>query len=693
MNPDYLGLLHVRPCEYGSRLRPKGACSFTPYNVVIGFWWTRTLDWWHSLLRDDFHDRMCGVLASLTQTDHNRARAIRPKASRTIDWARRSSNPRNDTLSLLAARAEFGYVMNATVGTASLTAPGLMLARRSGILFVSASVLLLGLEALETTHILSDPVQGAISFAVSLVVATVVVWTARSALVSSRLSWPIYSLLFAGAVFMLISWTEDLPILDDIPILGRNDKTFRKMTKMLMLACWFTAPPLLAWNLLAVHRRMTNELEQLIADRTRGLSDANAKLQKEIRQHIDTGNELRAAQATIEDLAEKRSQRLAIAEQALVRNERLKALGTFASGVAHELNNTLVPVRSYVELLLRSEGLTHEQKQWLQGVSQGANDAVHVVQSLQQFHGRRRDHDSLSPVDPVEVARQAIDLTRPVWKDEAEADGKRISIETRLDASSNVLANAAELRQVLTNLILNSVDATQGDGKIQVEVATRDGRVEFKVVDSGHGMAAEQLFACFEPFYTTKLKGAGLGLSVSRGIIQDHGGRLDVQSSPGGPTTFEFSLPLEGSRPRQADSPGGEGTGEDFTQLTLLYVEDDAIVRQAFCALLTSMGVETVEADGGKLAIEICRNRRDFNAVIVDMGMPGMNGAETIDALRKLGLSCPSVVISGWPIRTVMERFVDQAPPDFVLTKPVLADELERTLNEIRDRSSRRVGS
>ena len=566
-----------------------------------------------------------------------------------------------------------------TPESASYRDQAVVLLRRSGFLFVATSVSLVVLEGLEAARVLSNPVQGGLSFAITLCAVVVVVCSCVRLRTATRLHWGLYILISTGALYMLISWTEDLTFLNEIPVFGQNDKVFRKMTKIVLLALWFTSPPFIAWNMITVHRQLTDELEDRVAQRTRCLSEANDRLQTEIREHLSTGNELKASQTKLAALLEQRSQQLAVVEQELIRHERLKALGQMASGVAHELNNALVPIKAYVELLIQCGDLTQEQAAWLQIVDQATEDASHVVRSLQQFHGKEASGSPRESLDPAHLIHDVVELTRPVWKDAAEAAGKRILIQEEVEANLKVYANASELRQVMTNLILNSVDAIQDKGTIRLQLESVNDTAEFRVVDDGDGMDAKQRGECMEPFFTTKVGGTGLGLSVCDGIVQNHGGCLEVDSSPDGGTTFRFRLPLD----RRESAFSDTAVSAEQPSLKALYVEDDANVRQAFAALLTSLGLSVVVAESGMQAITIVEESLEFDLLIVDMGMPEMNGVETISALKERGLNCASVVVSGWSVESVIDRFGQQPLPEFILTKPVSIRDLEHMLKEV----------
>ena len=573
-----------------------------------------------------------------------------------------------------------------TTEAASCNDAATKLVRRMGLLFLLAGILLVALEYLEIAKLLSDPVQGGLSFVVSLLVAAMIVIDCHRLRASARLRWAFYVLVSSGAMYMLISWTEDLKSLNDIPVLGRNDLTFRKLTKTSLLASWFTAPPLMALQMLRIHREMTDKLDDEVAHRTLQLTAANEGLQTEIRHHMTTGNVLKDTQVKLRDLVEQRSKQLAAAERELVRHERFRALGQMASSIAHELNNTLVPITSYVELLRQSDNLTDEQRGWLHNIARASADTGHIVHSLQLFHGKGSGHSSRELVDPAEVIRQVIDLTLPIWKDAARGKGNRIQIGTQINPTPLIRANAAELRQVLTNLILNSVDAIQGTGSIRISVDSRDSFVELQIEDDGCGMTASELDSCLDPFFTTKPNGVGLGLSVCRGIVDHHSGKLTVASTPESGTTFTLQFPVD-RRDKHSTRETADGSAmfvRGGQRLNVLYVEDNPRVRSSFATLLRVNGLDVVAVENGEQAIDVAEDNGNFDILIVDMGLPGMNGAESIAALAKRGISVPTVVISGWSVQTIMDHFVDQPPPDYVLTKPVNLKELKQLLDEIR---------
>ncbi|MFH1336170.1 MAG: HAMP domain-containing sensor histidine kinase [Candidatus Zixiibacteriota bacterium] len=206
------------------------------------------------------------------------------------------------------------------------------------------------------------------------------------------------------------------------------------------------------------------------------------------------------------------------------------------------------------QLLLREiEGAAipenHKQNllKWLKVMEQLANDGAETVKRIQKFARtyRASSEKEFKPMDLNAIVLEAVEITRPKWKDEAQFKGIPIEVETELGELSQFLGDPTEMREVLANLIFNSIDALLDGGRIKISTRMRDGKLEIKVTDNGLGMIEEIKNLVFEPFFTTKKdKGNGLGLSVAYGIISRHNGHISVESEPGEGTTFAITLPV-----------------------------------------------------------------------------------------------------------------------------------------------------
>ncbi|HEV2122751.1 MAG TPA: HAMP domain-containing sensor histidine kinase, partial [Chloroflexota bacterium] len=190
---------------------------------------------------------------------------------------------------------------------------------------------------------------------------------------------------------------------------------------------------------------------------------------------------------------------LKASQQQVVQQERLRALGQLASGIAHDLYNTLSPVMGFSELLLTTgEGLSHRQREWLSLIRTGAGDAAEVVRRLREFYRPRDIHDAFVLVDLAAVVEDTVALTRPKWKDDAQASGQTITLGVQLGQLPPVIGNPAELREALTNLIINAVDALPRGGSITVRTCARSGSAVLEVIDTGDGMSEDVRKKCVE---------------------------------------------------------------------------------------------------------------------------------------------------------------------------------------------------
>ena len=501
--------------------------------------------------------------------------------------------------------------------------------------------------------------------------------------VSRSLRFALTTLLSLAALHTFIIWSEDVAALANVPILGRNS-SLRVIVKYAIVTSWFMTPPSLALALLGHHKRLIDSLEQRVDDRTQELTEANQRLEREVGDRIATTRRLEEARSRLESIADMRSHQLRAAQQQLVQHERLRALGQMASGLAHELNNTLMPVTSYAALLSECDNLSDEQRTWLTHISQASADAAHVVRNLQTFHGKGNS-TNWALVDPAAIVQQVIDLTRPIWKDAAESDGKSIQIQSSFNSQSSVRADAAELRQVITNFVLNAVDAIDKQGTIQLTLDESEGVVRFQVGDTGRGMTSEERSSCTEPFFSTKTwEGTGLGLSVCDGIVRKHGSQLMIESEVGVGTSLSFSLPAHPMPDRSPHSSDDSRKNHQVRPaLSALYVDDDDDVRRSFELLLRSLGLDVECAKSGSESLEMLANT-SYDLLFIDLGMPEMDGAEVIQAAQRLGCDLTTIVVSGWPTARVLQRFENQIPPDHVLGKPVMLDDLRTLLAEIQ---------
>lgn len=405
------------------------------------------------------------------------------------------------------------------------------------------------------------------------------------------------------------------------------------------------------------------------------VSSTNAEQRDRAEAALEmTNEELRARNAELGSALAELKQ----TQQRVIRQERLRALGQMASGVAHDFNNALVPILGFSELLQLSPGILADREKALSYVGMihtAAGDAAKVVSRLRQFYRKQEPGEAFGEVDVAKLVAQTITLTRPRWKEQAQADGVTIHVEPELGAVPPVLGDESELREVLTNLIFNAVDAMPADGMITVRTKQEDGFAKIEVSDTGTGMTEEVRKRCLDPFFSTKgERGTGLGLSMVFGIVQRHGGTIDIRSELGVGTTFIVSLPLQGA-PAGPESVAKNGARVPRS-LSVLVVDDEQQVRDFISAALEADGHRVEMANDGAAGLRCFRDGR-FDMVVTDKAMPGMSGDQMASAMKLMKPGTPVILLTGFG------QFLDkdELPGiDVLLSKPVGVEQLREAL-------------
>jgi signal transduction histidine kinase len=228
------------------------------------------------------------------------------------------------------------------------------------------------------------------------------------------------------------------------------------------------------------------------------------------------------------------------------KQEKFRLIGQMASGIAHDLNNILTAALVNLELLDLKEFSGTNEKELLHIALTATKDAANAVHSLQNYYHSSGIVEVKEFLDLSELAREVKQFTHHKWHSEAQKNGKTIEVELDLSSVPPVRGNPGEIREVLTNLVINAIDAITKNGVIRIRVYEKDGFVFVDVSDSGSGMDEAQSQHCFELFYTTKGAtghGSGLGLNICRNIMNRHGGYIEFETAAGKGTTFRISLP------------------------------------------------------------------------------------------------------------------------------------------------------
>jgi len=376
---------------------------------------------------------------------------------------------------------------------------------------------------------------------------------------------------------------------------------------------------------------------------------------------------------------------LALAQDQLVRSEKLRALGEMASGVAHDFNNLLAAILGRAQLLLHRV-TDPTARQWLQIIERSATDGAKTVRRLQEFTRIRRDQPAVA-VDLNQVVREALELTESSWRLEPPRRG--IVIEAVTDLASDLpttLSDPAELREVMTNLILNAVDAMPRGGTITLSTARRGERIEVRVADTGVGIPEAVRGKIFDPFFTTKgPKGTGLGLSMTYGILSRHGATIAVDSQEGRGTTFTLRFPV-GAGPRAPVPRPIAAT--PTARLRCLVVDDEESVGDVIADVLRSAGHMVIVARNASEGLARVRNEL-LDLVFSDLSMPGMTGWELARAVRDAAPGLPVILVSGFAVEVSPEE-LQRSGVHSVLAKPINVGEVLDAAAAIGPRGERR---
>jgi PAS domain S-box-containing protein len=374
-------------------------------------------------------------------------------------------------------------------------------------------------------------------------------------------------------------------------------------------------------------------------------------------------------------------------QQTVMQQERLRALGQIASGIAHDINNALSPAALYAQSMLTHEaGLSQRSRDHLGVIQRAIEDVSRTVQRMRAFYMPRGLELTLAPVAVNQIITQVIDITRARWSNMPQERGIVIHVNAELEPDlPQILGAENEVRDALTNLLLNAVDALPEGGDITFHSRSdsRDGHVIIELQDTGVGMSETTRSRCLEPFFTTKgERGTGLGLPMVFGMAQRHGAELEIDSELGRGTTMRLIFPRAptGMTVRQSGLPERPGP------LRLLLVDDDPLLLRSLRDALELDEHEVVTAEGGQAGIDAFADAmnggKEFDAVITDLGMPYVDGRKVATRVRQMSARVPIIMLTGWGHRLIA---TDDTPEHVnrVLSKPPKMVELRSTLADL----------
>jgi PAS domain S-box-containing protein len=338
-------------------------------------------------------------------------------------------------------------------------------------------------------------------------------------------------------------------------------------------------------------------------------------------------------------------------EKILVQSEKMRSLGEMASGVAHDFNNSLTTILGNLKLL-KEAGLENAVAEKLDAIEKAVQQGAETVAGLQGFSRTVDDATgkSIEPLALKPLLEEVRNLTRFRWKDLPQKEGYTIDFTLEIEGSPVLQINGSDLKEMLTNLIFNAVDAMPKGGHILLGVKQEEEKVLLVVQDNGIGLSKKDADHIFDPYFTTKGRGhAGLGLCIAKRFVARHGGSITVESIKGAGSTFTIKFPLLAGHDREKTDLVNKGLPP--VQLKILVIDDEPLVRSLLKQTLENRGHAVTEADNGRDGVR-CFRENNFDLVITDHGMPVMNGLDAAFRIKKQKPETPVLLITGWQTET-----------------------------------------
>jgi PAS domain S-box-containing protein len=380
-------------------------------------------------------------------------------------------------------------------------------------------------------------------------------------------------------------------------------------------------------------------------------------------------------------------------EQQIQQAQKLESLGVLAGGIAHDFNNILTIISGNCYLAKMD---SDNSEIYLPNIEKASERAAELCRQMLAYAGETQTaHSQIDIVDLVDEMVKMLRTTLP--QNAVIKQGKSINIPF-------IKADASQISQIVMNLIINASEAigeVQGEIRVSLTKTTlkadqpvkdHQGKaitpgwyVCLEVTDNGSGMNDEAKQRLFEPFYTTKFIGRGLGMSAVRGIILSHGGALQLSSQQGQGTTFKVYLPVQISEPVEIESTQKVSSGLWQGSGTILLVEDDEQVMSIARTMLRELGFFVIEASNGKDALELYQqNAVDITLVMTDMGMPVMDGYELFSELKKLKPELPILISSGFGDVEITSKIARDEITGLI-SKPYRFDLLQETVKSVME--------
>jgi signal transduction histidine kinase/ActR/RegA family two-component response regulator len=366
------------------------------------------------------------------------------------------------------------------------------------------------------------------------------------------------------------------------------------------------------------------------------------------------------------------------ASDQVVQTERLHTMEYMSKGIVHDWKNAVTPILASVQYLPELLG-ADQQKEDVKGMLAVIEDSIKKADVEVARLGELLKSEAGSGKQPVDINKVVADtLKATVDKWKYQPNWQKIEVRTELAEIQPVHGNAEELIEALKNLIINATEAMPKGGVMTVRTQTAGQWVGLEISDTGVGMAEDVRRKCMEPFFSTKGPGeAGMGLTITQGIVKRHNGTIDIESMPGRGTTVAICLPTQTPHPVPAQKHPDHKT----RKLKILVVDDESWSRVALIHALMTEGHTVETASNGQEGLEKFR-REGFDVVVTDHAMPGMSGQELAAAVKRLDPSKRVIMVTGY-CDTLEEKEQRKSGVDGIIGKPIRASELIDTLETV----------
>ncbi len=362
----------------------------------------------------------------------------------------------------------------------------------------------------------------------------------------------------------------------------------------------------------------------------------------------------------------------------LIRTEKFRALGELSAGVAHDFNNVLGIILGRAQYLM---DLTRDDEilEGLEAIEQASRDAASTVERIQNYSSLRT-YEEYPIVNVNNIVREVVNITKTRWKQDMELKGIDVKLNINLTEVGPISADTNELREALTNIILNALDAMPKGGELDITTGSSDFQTYIKIRDTGVGMDEEAKGKIFDPFFTTKGgEGTGLGMSVVYGIIKRHNGKIEVESAVGEGTTVTLMFPIN-LRAKPVEEPVSV---ESYKKAKILIIDDNLELSKTISNILVREHHKVAYATDGKEGLENFKKNK-YDIVFTDIGMPGMSGWEISKLIKKMCPDTDVVFITGWGTQ-VDKKKMKAAGSDLILSKPFDKRKILSIVNKIME--------